>query len=227
MRKSDVITGDGIRPGLAIVGLSSTGQASYEAVENSGIGSNGLTSARHDLLSAYYRKKYPETFDPQIDSSLVYTGPFRMSDKLPGSKLSVGEALLSPTRSYAPVIRALLSEQRARVRGIVHCSGGGQTKCLRFGRSVHFVKDTLLPIPAIFKTIQKVSGTSWKEMYQVYNMGHRMEIYCLPKDVRHITLAAQSFGIQAQQVGHTLKSDVTQNQLTLSHGKQTLRYLAP
>jgi phosphoribosylformylglycinamidine cyclo-ligase len=226
MRKSDVITGDGIRPGLAIVGLSSTGQASYESHENSGIGSNGLTSARHDLLSAYYRKKYPETFDPQIDPSLVYTGPFRMSDKLPGSKLSVGEALLSPTRSYAPVIRTLLSEQRARVQGIVHCSGGGQTKCLRFGRGVHFVKDSMLPIPAIFKTIQKVSGTTWKEMYQVYNMGHRMEIYCLPKDVRHITLAAQSFGIQAQQVGHTRKSDATQNQLTLSHGKQTLRYLA-
>ncbi len=227
MRKADVLAGEGIRPGLCIVGLSSAGRASYEDAENSGIGSNGLTSARHDLLSAYYRKKYPETFDPQIDPDLVYTGPFRMSDKLPGSTLSVGEALLSPTRSYAPVITALLSAQRSRIKGIVHCSGGGQTKCLRFGRGVHFVKDTLLPVPAVFKTIQRVSGTPWKEMYQVYNMGHRMEIYCLPKDARMVIAAAQDHGILAQQVGHTEKSADGENRLSLTHGRRQLRYLAP
>ena len=153
MRKSDVITGDGIRPGLSIVGLASAGQASYEDAENSGIGSNGLTSARHDFLSAHYRRntRRPST---RRSRRAVYTGPFRLADSLPGSKLSVGEALLSPTRSYAPVITALLAEQAQPIKGIVHCSGGGQTKCLRFGRNVHFVKDSMLPIPAIFKVIQ-------------------------------------------------------------------------
>ncbi len=227
MRKSDVITGDGIRPGLSIVGLASGGQASYEERENSGIGSNGLTSARHDLLSAHYRKKYPETFDPQIAPDLVYTGPFRMSDRLPGSKMSVGEALLSPTRSYAPVIAALLAEPRQQIKGLVHCSGGGQTKCLFFGRKVHFVKDSMLPIPAVFKVIQKVSGTPWKEMYQVYNMGHRMEAYCLPRDTRHVIATARRFGIAAQQIGHTEKSSGPGNRLTVSHGARRLSYVGP
>ena len=227
LRKCDVVTGDGIRPGLAIVGLESAGQARYEDTENSGIGSNGLTSARHDLLDAYYRKKYPETFDAQIDASLVYTGPYRMSDKLPGSRLTVGAALLSPTRSYAPVLRALFETDRSRIKGVVHCSGGGQTKCLRFGRDVHFVKDTLMPIPAIFKVIQRVSGTPWKEMYQVYNMGHRMEIYCSSRDVGRIVKVAASFGIKAQQVGYTEKSAAQGSHLTLSHGAQRLRYASP
>jgi phosphoribosylformylglycinamidine cyclo-ligase len=227
MRKADVIAGEGIKAGLSIVGLSSTGQARYEDRENSGIGSNGLTSARHDLLGSYYRKTYPETFDAQIPKELVYTGPYRLADRLPGSALSVGEALLSPTRSYAPVIRALLAQERRRVRGIVHCSGGGQTKCLRFGRDVHFIKDQLLPIPPVFKTIQRVSKTPWKEMYQVYNMGHRMEIYCLPRDARTIIAAARDFGIEAQVVGRTEKSDAAHNQLSIVHGKKTLRYLSP
>jgi len=227
MRKADVIAGEGIKPGLSIVGLSSTGQARYEDHENSGIGSNGLTSARHDLLGSHYRKHYPETFDAQIPKELVYTGPYRLTDKLPGSTLRVGEALLSPTRSYAPVIRALLENERQRVRGIVHCSGGGQTKCLRFGREVHFIKDQLLPIPPVFKTIQRVSKTGWKEMYQVYNMGHRMEIYCLPRDARTIIAAAGDFGIRAQVIGRTEKSDSGRNQLSISHGKKTLHYLAP
>jgi phosphoribosylformylglycinamidine cyclo-ligase len=227
MRKADVIAGEGIKAGLSIVGLSSTGQASYEDRENSGIGSNGLTSARHDLLGGHYRKNYPETFDPQIAKELVYTGPYRLTDKLPGSALRVGEALLSPTRSYAPVIAALLSNERRRVRGIVHCSGGGQTKCLRFGHQVHFIKDQLMAIPPVFKTIQRVSKTPWKEMYQVYNMGHRMEIYCLPRDTRAIIAAAKDFGIQAQVIGRTEKSDSGKNQLSVVHGKKTLRYLAP
>jgi phosphoribosylformylglycinamidine cyclo-ligase len=227
MRKADVIAGEGIKAGLSIVGLSSTGQAQYEDRENSGIGSNGLTSARHDLLGGHYRKTYPETFDAQIPKELVYTGPYRLADRLPGSALTVGEALLSPTRSYAPVIRALLAHERRRVRGIVHCSGGGQTKCLRFGRDVHFIKDQLLPIPAVFKTIQRVSKTPWKEMYQVYNMGHRMEIYCLPRDARAIIAAARDFGIDAQVVGRTEKSEAAGNQLSIVHGKKTLRYVSP
>jgi phosphoribosylformylglycinamidine cyclo-ligase len=223
MKKSDVVGGDGIGPGLAIVGLSSAGRSSYEEVENSGIGSNGLTSARHDLLSSHYRDNYPETFDPQIDPALVYTGPFRLSDPLPGSALSVGAALLSPTRTYAPVVAALLSAKRGRIKAIVHCSGGGQTKCLRFGRGVHFIKDALLPIPPIFRAIQRVSKTAWKEMYQVYNMGHRLEIYCSPRDVKAVIEAAHALGIQAQQIGRTEPSD-TGNRLTLSHGARRLTY---
>lgn len=227
LRKDHVIAGEGIRAGLAIVGLSSSGQAHYEERENSGIGSNGLTSARHDLLSQHYREAYPETFDPQVPSELVYTGPYRLGDKLPGATSTVGEALLSPTRSYAPVIAALLEADRRRIKGIVHCSGGGQTKCLRFGRGVHFIKDALLPLPPIFKAIQRASKTPWKEMYQVYNMGHRMEVYCAPRDAKHVISAAKAFGIEAQVVGRTEKSDTGKNQLTVSHGARALRYLAP
>ena len=226
MPKKDVIGGEGISSGLAIVGLSSAGRASYEDAENSGIGSNGLTSARHDLLSSHYRDAYPETFDGQIAPALVYTGPFRLSDRLPGSAQSVGEALLSPTRTYAPLIAALLGAKRSRIKAIVHCSGGGQTKCVRFGRDVHFIKDELLPIPAIFATIQRVSKTPWKEMYQVYNMGHRMEIYCAPRDVKFVIDAAKSFGIDARKIGRTEKSD-SGNRLTLSHGGRRLSYGAP
>jgi phosphoribosylformylglycinamidine cyclo-ligase len=141
--------------------------------------------------------------------------------------MSVGDALLSPTRSYAPVVTALLAEQREHVKGIVHCSGGGQTKCLRFGRNVHFVKDCMLPLPPIFKVIQRVSGTPWKEMYQVYNMGHRMEVYCLPRHTRHVVATARRFGIMAQQIGHTEKSSGAGNQLTVLHGARRLRYVGP
>jgi len=227
LRKSDVISGAEIRPGLVIVGLASDGQASYEDAENSGIGSNGLTSARHDLLGAHYREHYPETFDAGIDPALIYTGPFRLSDPLPGSRQSVGEALLSPTRSYAPLIRALLEADRRKIKGLVHCSGGGQTKCLRFGRGVHFIKDNLLPLPPIFRTIQRVSKTNWKEMYQVYNMGHRMEVYCTARDAKHVIEAARSFGITAQQIGRTERSESGRNQLSVSHGARVLSYAAP
>lgn len=228
MLKSDVIGGDEIQKGLAIVGLASFGTASYEEAENSGIGSNGLTSARHDLLHAYYKKKYPETFDAQVDPKLVYTGPYRLEDKLPGSKLTVGQALLSPTRSYAPVIRALLEHHRPLVRGLVHCSGGGQTKCLRFGSGgVHFVKDDLFPPPPIFRTIQRASGTSWREMYQVYNMGHRMEVYCARRDVKKVVDVARSFGIEARRIGYTEKSDGPKNRLTVLAGGRKLEYSEP
>jgi phosphoribosylformylglycinamidine cyclo-ligase len=227
LRKSDVITGAGIRPGLVIVGLESGGQAKYEDAENSGIGSNGLTSARHDLLSSHYRQHYPETFDAGVDPALIYTGPFRLSDALPASRQRVGEALLSPTRSYAPVIRQLFGTDRRWIKGLVHCSGGGQTKCLRFGRGVHFIKDSLLPIPPIFRTIQRVSKTPWKEMYQVYNMGHRMEVYCTARDASQVIAAARDFGIQAQRIGRTEPSTGEGNHLSIQHGARVLRYGAP
>ncbi len=221
--KKDVVTGRRIKPGLAIVGLASDGQAAYETAPNSGIGSNGLTSARHDMLSPYYRKHYPETFDKQIDKDLVYCGPYRLKDSLPDSSMTVGEALLSPTRSYAPVISALLASHPDAVRGLVHCSGGGQTKCLHFGKDVHYIKDSLMPIPPIFRAIQRASGTGWKEMYRVYNMGHRMEVYCPPRQVRNVIACAESFGIRAAQIGHTEKSP-SGNRLTLMHGRRRLSY---
>lgn len=224
MDKDHVVAANGIYPGLAIVGLSSTGQASYEDHENSGIGSNGLTSARHDLLSSYYRDYYPETFDAQISEDLIYTGPYKLSDKLPDTNFSIGEALLSPTRSYAPVVAALLAANRRAIKGIIHCSGGGQTKCLRFGRQVNFIKYKMFPIPPIFQTIQRVSKTSWQEMYQVYNMGHRFEIYCEPGNVNMVISAARDYGIDAQAIGFTEPSNDAKNHLTILHGREHLYY---
>jgi phosphoribosylformylglycinamidine cyclo-ligase len=223
MKKKDVITGDLIRPGLVIVGLSSTGQAAYEQKENSGIGSNGLTSARHEMLSHYYAEKYPESFDPNVARELMYCGPYRLEDPLPGSTLTVGAALLSPTRTYAPVIYKLLDEHPGLIQGLIHCSGGAQTKCLKFGNKIHFIKDKLFPTPAIFKSIQKASGTAWKEMYKVFNMGHRMEVYCEKGKAAKVIAAAQSFGIDARIIGRTEVS-TSGNKLSLSHGKQVFTY---
>jgi len=224
MKKSDVISGEQIGPGLAIVGLSSTGKGTYETAENSGIGSNGLTSARHELLHHSYADKYPESFDPNISTDLVYCGPYKLSDPLPDSDLSVGQALLSPTRTYAPVIYNILENNHAAVRGIVHCSGGAQTKCLKFGRGIHFVKDHLFPVPPIFNAIQAASGTQWQEMYQVFNMGHRMEIYCEESSIADMIDAAKSFDIEAQQIGYTEASSTTANHLTLVHSDTTIEY---
>ena len=159
------------------MGLASFGQASYETFENSGVGSNGLTSARHELLCSHYRENYPETFDPQTDPQYLYCGPHRMVDPLPESPLSVGEALLSPTRTYLPVVKKIMEEWKGEVLGLVHCSGGGQTKCMRFGAGVHHLKDNLFAPPPLFREIQRVSGTTDEEMHQVYNMGHRLEAW--------------------------------------------------
>ena len=226
MDRDHVIDNANITPGLSIVGLASYGQASYENFYNSGIGSNGLTSARHDLLSKYYFEKYPETTDRQTDSKFLYCGPYKIDDPLPESNLSVGEALLSPTRTYAPVIKKLLSEYRHSIKGMVHCSGGGQTKCLRFGTNVHFVKDSLLPIPPIFKAIQKASQTSDEEMYRVYNMGHRLEIYCVPEIADRIIKISETFGIEAAVIGRTETklSNGNSNKLTIHNQDKTLNY---
>ncbi|HTQ99105.1 MAG TPA: GntR family transcriptional regulator [Candidatus Acidoferrum sp.] len=223
MRKSDVLTAATIKPGMVIVGLSSTGQASYEDRENSGIGSNGLTSARHEMLASYYADNYPETFDSNVAPDLRYCGPYRLNDPLPGSKLTVGEALLSPTRTYAPVIHKLLDEHPGVIKGLIHCSGGAQTKCLKFGDKLHFIKNNLFPTPPIFKAIQKVSGTAWKEMYKVFNMGHRMEVYCAPKDARTVIKAANSFDIDARIVGRT-EASKSGNKLSLTHKGQVFTY---
>lgn len=226
MPRKAVITGKDIAPGLVIVGLASHGQSIWENTPNSGIGSNGLTSARHDMLAPYYRKKYPETCAKETDPKLLYCGPYKLEDALPNSEMTVGEALLSPTRTYAPLITRLLKEHRSKIKGIVHCSGGAQTKCLRFGRGVHFIKDNLMPSPALFTEIQKHSGTTWKEMYKVYNMGQRMEIYCKPSHAKTILQYAQQSGIEADVIGRTEKSEKADgsNHLTLYHGKRALTY---
>lgn len=224
MKKKDVITGDEIKPGLAIVGLSSTGRASYENKENSGIGSNGLTSARHDMLSKYYAQHYPESFDSNVDPSLMYCGPYKLESPLPESNLTVGEAILSPTRTYAPVIYKLLGEHPGLIKGLIHCSGGAQTKCIKFGSgNVHFIKDNLFPTPPVFKAIQEASKTEWKEMYKVFNMGHRMEVYCDPNDAEQIIAVANSFNIDAQVIGRTEQS-ASGNRLTLHHRNEMFEY---
>ena len=222
MKKKDVIRNE-IAPDLAIVGLASTGQANYETKENSGIGSNGLTSARHDLLSDYYAAKYPETYDSNIDNDLIYCGPYKLNDDIPGSSFSVGEALLSPTRSYAPVIYKLLREMPQEIRGLIHCSGGAQTKCLKFGQNVHFVKYDLFETPPVFSAIQSASGTGWDEMYRVFNMGHRMEVYVPGPSVNAVIDIAAEYGIAAKQVGFTEAAE--RNHLTLTDdGGNTFHY---
>jgi phosphoribosylformylglycinamidine cyclo-ligase len=213
MRKTDVIRND-FTAGLAIVGLSSTGQANYETRPNSGMGSNGLTSARHDMLAHYYADKYPETFDPNLPRDLTYCGPYRLEDALPASDMTVGAAILSPTRSYAPVIYKALAELGGEIKGLIHCSGGAQTKCMKFGKNVHFVKDNLFATPPLFAAIQQASGTDWQEMYKVFNMGHRMEVYVPPARVNEVIDIARSFGIAAQQIGHTEHAEA--NHLTLT-----------
>ncbi len=226
MERKNVITGANIKPNLAIVGLSSAGKAKYEDSENSGIGSNGLTSARHDILSPYYRKKYPETYDSNTDKKLVYCGPYKFEDKLEGSNMTIAQALLSPTRTYAPVIMKLIKKYPKLIKGLVHCSGGGQTKCVRFGKGVHFVKDNLMPIPPIFKAIQKASKTTDKEMFEVYNMGHRMEVYCKMEDAKKVIAVAKSFGIDAAIVGRTEKSKRKdgKNHVSIVHEGKTIEY---
>ncbi len=226
MDRSAVIDNAQIKPGLAIVGLASSGQANYETFENSGIGSNGLTSARHDLLSKYYLEKYPETCDNKTDEQYLYCGPYKMDDSLPGSTMTVGDALLSPTRTYAPVIKKLLTENREAIHGMVHCSGGGQTKCIRFGTAIHHIKDNFLPIPPVFKAIQEASGTSDEEMFRVYNMGHRMEIYCDPEAAETIIAQSESFGIPAQIIGRTEASKRSdgQNHVSIHHKNTVLTY---
>jgi phosphoribosylformylglycinamidine cyclo-ligase len=202
MKRADVVSNEHIQAGDVIVGLASDGQASYEKTYNGGMGSNGLTSARHDVLGHYLAAKYPESFDPSVPTDLVYSGSKKLTDPVAGTPLNVGQLVLSPTRTYAPVIKAILNALRGQIHGMVHCSGGAQTKVMHFVKDVHVIKDNLFPIPPLFDMIQKESGTSFKEMYQVFNMGHRMEIYLNPKHAEEVIQIAQSFGIPAQIVGY-------------------------
>lgn len=203
MRRADVIDNANIRPGDVIVGLSSTGQATYETAYNGGMGSNGLTSARHDMFAKYLAMKYPESYDHAMPRELVYCGPYALQDPVADSPLSAGLLVLSPTRTYAPVIRQILGEMRPRIHGMVHCTGGAQTKVLNFvGDDCRVVKDNMFPVPPLFRTIQEASGTDWQEMYKVFNMGHRMEIYVAEEDAQRIIDISRSFHIDAQVVGH-------------------------
>ncbi|MHA8080279.1 AIR synthase related protein [Aquirufa regiilacus] len=201
MKRSDVISNGNIQAGDVIVGLASDGQATYEKTYNGGMGSNGLTSARHDVLGNYLAGKYPESFDPSVPSDLVYSGSRALTEAVQGTPLNVGQLILSPTRTYAPVIKAILGAMRAQIHGMVHCSGGAQTKVMHFVEGVHVIKDNLFPIPPLFDLIQKESGTSFQEMYKVFNMGHRMELYVAPEFAEEIIQISQSFGIPAQIVG--------------------------
>jgi len=200
MKRADVIRNHAIVPGDVVVGLASFGQATYEDSYNGGMGSNGLTSARHDVLIRQYAGIYPESYDTGIPGELVYSGSRLLQEEIQG--IPVGKLLLSPTRTYAPVIRKVLKEHRKAIHGMVHCSGGGQTKALKFLHNIHLVKDQLFPIPALFRLIQEESGTSWEEMYQVFNMGHRMEIFTRPEAASEIIGIAREFGVEARIIGY-------------------------
>jgi len=213
MKRSDVISNGNIQAGDVIIGLASDGQANYEKVYNGGMGSNGLTSARHDVLGNYLAKKYPESFDPQVPSDLVYSGSKQLTEPVAGTPLNVGQLILSPTRTYAPVVKALLTELRPHLHGMVHCSGGAQTKVMHFVDKVHVIKDNLFKVPTLFELIQKESGTSYSEMYKVFNMGHRLEIYVNPAYASQIIAISKSFGIPAQIVGRV--EDSTSKKLTI------------
>lgn len=222
MRRDEVIDNGNIRPGDVIVGLASYGQATYESSYNGGMGSNGLTSARHDVFAHYLAEKYPESYDAAVPSELVYAGGKKLTDPVEDSPLNAGLLVLSPTRTYAPFVKQLLEAMRADVHGMVHCSGGAQTKILHFVDNVHVVKDNLFPTPPLFKLIQQESGTDWKEMYQVFNMGHRLEVYLDPEKAQAVMDIAQSFGIEARIVGRVEASD--RKQLTIESPYGTFLY---
>ena len=202
MKRSDVINNANIAGGDVIVALSSCGQATYETEYNGGMGSNGLTSARHDVFAKYLAEKYPESYDKAVPEELVYSGNYRLTDNVEGAPLNAGKLVLSPTRTYAPVIKALLDEMRPEIHGMVHCTGGAQTKVLHFvGDNCKVIKDNMFPVPPLFKAIAEQSGTDWAEMYKVFNMGHRMEIYVRPELADKVIALSQSFHIDAQIVG--------------------------
>jgi phosphoribosylformylglycinamidine cyclo-ligase len=222
MKRSDVISNHHIQPGDVIVGLASFGQATYEKEYNGGMGSNGLTSARHDVFEKALAKAFPESFDAAVPEELVYSGTKTLTDQVEGSPLNAGKLVLSPTRTYAPVIKQLLDKHRKDVHGMVHCSGGAQTKVLHFVDDVHIIKDNLFPIPPLFSLIQQESGTSWEEMYKVFNMGHRMEIYVSPELADSIIALSKSFNIDAQIVGRV--EAATTKKLTIQSPFGTFEY---
>lgn len=203
MKRSDVINNANIQPGDVIVGLASFGQATYETSYNGGMGSNGLTSARHDVFAKYLAEKYPESYDHAVPDELVYSGHYHLDDKLADVPVNAGQLVLSPTRTYAPVIKRILDELRPEIHGMVHCTGGAQTKVLHFvNDNCKVVKDNMFPVPPLFRMIREESQTDWKEMYKVFNMGHRMEIYVKPEFAEKVINISKSFNIDAQIIGH-------------------------
>lgn len=207
MKRSDVINNANIQAGDVIVGLASYGQATYEKEYNGGMGSNGLTSARHDVFAKYLAAKYPESYDHAVPEDLVYSGGLKLTDKVEGSPLDAGKLVLSPTRTYAPVVKKMLDAMRHDIHGMVHCSGGAQTKVLHFIKDLHVIKDNLFPIPPLFRTIHEQSGTDWQEMYKVFNMGHRLEVYLPAEKAQEVIEISKSFGIDAQIIGRVEASD--------------------
>ncbi|HKI89136.1 MAG TPA: AIR synthase related protein [Draconibacterium sp.] len=222
MKRSDVISTDKIKAGDVIIGLSSSGQATYENEYNGGMGSNGLTSARHDVFANYLAEKYPESFDPKVPSELVYSGKCKLTDKIEDLGMDAGKLVLSPTRTYAPVIKKVLDNFRSEISGMIHCSGGAQTKVLHFVENVHVIKNNMFTVPPLFKIIHEQSGTEWKEMYKVFNMGHRFEIYTRPEVANEIISISKSFNIDAQIIGKV--EPYSGKKLTINSEKGTFFY---
>ncbi|MFT7269476.1 MAG: phosphoribosylformylglycinamidine cyclo-ligase [Roseivirga sp.] len=216
MKRSEVITNEKIKPGQVIVGFASYGQATYENEYNGGMGSNGLTSARHDVFGKSLAEKYPESYDQSVPTDLVYSGSYGLTDPVEGSPLNAGKLVLSPTRTYAPLMVEILKRFRAQIGGVIHCSGGAQTKVLHFVKDVHIVKDNLFELPPLFKMIQEESGTDWREMYQVFNMGHRLEIYIEEIFAKEIISIAKAFNIDAEIIGRV--EDAKSKKMTINSG---------
>ncbi|TDQ29160.1 AIR synthase related protein [Zeaxanthinibacter enoshimensis] len=222
MPRSRVIDNANIKAGDVIIGLESYGQASYESEYNGGMGSNGLTSARHDVFTKSLAEKYPESYDPAVPEDLVYSGKVGLTDKVEGSPLDAGKLVLSPTRTYAPIIKNILDRFDQRdIHGMIHCSGGAQTKILHFIDNLHIVKDNMFPVPPLFKLIQEQSGTDWKEMYQVFNCGHRMELYVNPQVADELMVISQKFGVAAQVIGRVESSPVKKLSIRSEYGNFT------
>jgi len=219
MKRSEVISNANIQDGDVIIGLASFGQANYEDSYNGGIGSNGLTSARHDVFSKDLAKKYTESFDPSVPADLVYSGSKGLTDKVEGVPVDAGQLVLSPTRTYAPIIKKILESHRANIHGMVHCSGGAQTKVLHFVDGLHIIKDNLFPVPPLFQLIHEQSGTDWKEMYKVFNMGHRMEIYLPAEFAEEIIAVSESFGVDARIVGRVEEFEGKKLTIQSEHGE--------
>jgi phosphoribosylformylglycinamidine cyclo-ligase len=218
MKRSEVISNDRIGAGDVIVGFSSSGQTTWESEYNGGMGSNGLTSARHDVFSRYLAEKYPESYDPSLPSDLVYSGKMKLTDFISDLGIDAGKLVLSPTRTYAPVLKPVLDRLRSEIHGMIHCSGGGQTKVLHFMKDIHVVKDDLFPVPPLFAMIREESRTSWAEMYRVFNMGHRFEIYTSKNAADEIIKIAAGFNLNAKIIGHCDKSDKKKLTIVSEHG---------
>ncbi len=224
MKRSDVIDCDNIKAGDVIVGFASFGQAVYEDKYNAGMGSNGLTAARHLLLAHEYASKYPETYSNTIPEAQVYCGKYKFTDKLPGTDVCVGDAILSPTRTYAPIVKDILDSDRNAVHGMVHCTGGGQVKCKNFGKGLHYIKDNLFDTPPLFKAIAENSDVGKAEMYRIFNMGHRLEIYTTPDKADAMIKAAEKYGVEAKIVGRVENSDSDMNKVTIRHNGEEFNY---